>query len=106
MRDLAFIAFIGMLLTFGLKRPFLFVLAYAYVDIVSPQRLSYYLLNSVPISMIMAGLAPKPPAPRWERQLCEKAGPRACALRTYRVPRTEYASDGPTSHPNVPDVSG
>ena len=39
----------------ALKRPFLFVLAYVYVDIVSPQRLSYYLLNSIPISLIVAG---------------------------------------------------
>jgi O-antigen ligase len=56
-RDLAFAGFIAALLALGLKRPFLFVLAYAYVDIVAPQRLSYYLLNSIPISMIMAGLA-------------------------------------------------
>lgn len=57
MRDLAFLAFIGALMLFGLRRPFIFVLAYAYVDIVSPQRLSYYLLNSIPISMILALLA-------------------------------------------------
>ena len=57
MRDLAFIAFIAALLELGLKRPFLFILAYAYVDIVSPQRLSYFLLNSIPLSMIMGGLA-------------------------------------------------
>ena len=57
MRDLAFLGFIAALLALGLKRPFLFILAYAYVDIVSPQRLSYFLLNSIPISMIMAGLA-------------------------------------------------
>jgi probable O-glycosylation ligase (exosortase A-associated) len=56
-RDLAFVAFLLALLGFGFKRPFLFVLAYAYVDIVGPQRLSYYLLNSVPVSMIVAGLA-------------------------------------------------
>ena len=37
---------------FGFRRPFLFVLAYVYVDIVSPQRLTYLLLNSVPISLI------------------------------------------------------
>ena len=30
----------------ALKRPFLFVLAYIYVDTVSPQRISYFLLNS------------------------------------------------------------
>ena len=39
------------------KRPFLFVLAYAYVDIVAPQHLSYYLLNSIQISMVTAALA-------------------------------------------------
>ncbi|HEV2866213.1 MAG TPA: DUF5935 domain-containing protein, partial [Allosphingosinicella sp.] len=37
--------------------PFLFTLAYIYVDTVSPQRLSYYLLNALPISMIIACLA-------------------------------------------------
>ena len=57
MRDLAFVAFLAAFLALGLRRPFLFVLAYAYVDIVSPQHLSYYLLNSVPISMIVASLA-------------------------------------------------
>ncbi|TVV75359.1 putative O-glycosylation ligase, exosortase A system-associated [Sphingomonas solaris] len=57
MRDLAFVAFLATLLAFGFKRPFLFVLAYVYVDIVSPQRLSYYLLNAVPISLICVGLA-------------------------------------------------
>ncbi|MGZ8998105.1 MAG: DUF5935 domain-containing protein, partial [Allosphingosinicella sp.] len=57
MRDLAFIAFIAVLLTMGLKRPFLFALAYIYVDTVSPQRLSYFLLNSIPLSMIVAVLA-------------------------------------------------
>ncbi len=57
MRDLAFVAFLLALLGFGLKRPFLLVLAYAYIDIVAPQRLSYYLLNSIPVSMIVAGLA-------------------------------------------------
>jgi len=57
MRDLAFIGFLAGLLAFGFKRPFLFVLAYIYVDTVSPQRLSYYLLNSIPLSMIVAILA-------------------------------------------------
>jgi probable O-glycosylation ligase (exosortase A-associated) len=56
-RDLAFVGFIAALLAFGLKRPFVFVLAYCYVDIVAPQRLSYYLLNSIPLSMILALLA-------------------------------------------------
>ena len=57
MRDLALVAFLGALLTLALKRPFLFALAYIYVDTVSPQRLSYYLLNSIPISMLVAVLA-------------------------------------------------
>lgn len=57
MRDLAFIGFLVGLLAFGFRRPFLFVLAYAYVDIVSPQRLSYYLLNTIPLSLIIFALA-------------------------------------------------
>jgi len=57
MRDVAFLVFLAGLLAFGLKRPFLFVLAYVYVDTVSPQRLSYFLLNSIPLSMIIALLA-------------------------------------------------
>jgi len=57
MRDLALVGFLFALLTLGLKRPFLFTLAYIYVDTVSPQRLSYYLLNSIPLSMIVAVLA-------------------------------------------------
>jgi probable O-glycosylation ligase (exosortase A-associated) len=56
-RDLAFIAFLFALLGAGFRRPFLFVLAYAYIDIVSPQRLTYLLLNSVPISMLAVTLA-------------------------------------------------
>jgi probable O-glycosylation ligase (exosortase A-associated) len=57
MRDLVFIGFIGALLLLGIRRPFLFALAYIYVDTVSPQRLSYHLLNSIPLSMIVAVLA-------------------------------------------------
>ena len=57
MRDLAFVAFLLTLIGFGFKRPFLFVLAYAYIDIVSPQRLTYLLLNSAPISLIAFALA-------------------------------------------------
>jgi len=55
--DLAFIGFLVALLGMGLRRPFLFVLAYVYIDIVSPQRLTYMLLNSVPISLIAVALA-------------------------------------------------
>jgi len=55
--DLAFVAFLLLLLGLGFRRPFLFVLGYVYVDIVSPQRLSYYLINSVPLSLIFFLLA-------------------------------------------------
>jgi len=56
-RDLAFIAFLAALFGMGFRRPFLFVLTYVYIDIVSPQRLTYFLLNSVPISLIAAACA-------------------------------------------------
>ena len=57
MHDLFFVFFLAGLVALGFRRPFLFVLGYAYVDIVSPQRLSYYLLNSVPVSLIFFVLA-------------------------------------------------
>jgi len=57
MHDLAFIAFLTALFGMGFKRPFLLVLAYVYIDIVSPQRLTYLLLNAVPISLIAVVLA-------------------------------------------------
>lgn len=57
LRDLAFIGFLFSLVAMGLRKPFLFVLVYVYIDIVSPQRLTYLLLNSVPISMIAVILA-------------------------------------------------
>ena len=57
MHDLALVGFILGIIGLGFRKPFLFVLGYAYVDIVSPQRLSYYLLNAVPISLIFFLLA-------------------------------------------------
>ena len=53
MLDLVFLAFIGYVLVLGLRRPFLWVLAYLYVDIVAPQKISYFLLASIPISLIV-----------------------------------------------------
>ncbi len=52
MRDLFFLVFLGAFFLISFRRPFLLFLLYAYIDIVSPQRLSYYLLNSIPISAI------------------------------------------------------
>lgn len=56
-RDLFFVAYLLGLLALGFRRPFLFVLAYAYVDTVSPQQLSYFLLNRLPVSLIVFCLA-------------------------------------------------
>jgi putative inorganic carbon (HCO3(-)) transporter len=56
-RDLIFVAFLLAFIGLGLRRPFLLVLVYAYVDIVAPQHLSYYMLNSVPISQVVVVLA-------------------------------------------------
>ncbi len=57
MRDLAFVTFLAALIGLGFRRPFIFVLGYVYVDIVAPQRLTYILLNAVPVSQILVGLA-------------------------------------------------
>lgn len=57
MRDIAFVAFLFAFIGISFRRPFLFVLCFCYVDIVAPQRLSYFLINSIPISLIVFGLA-------------------------------------------------
>lgn len=57
MRDIAFVAFLFAFIGVGFRKPFLFVLCFCYIDIVAPQRLSYFLINSIPISLIVFGLA-------------------------------------------------
>lgn len=52
MVDLALFLFVMALLALSLKRPFLAVLAYLYVDVVAPQKISWHLLASIPISLI------------------------------------------------------
>jgi probable O-glycosylation ligase (exosortase A-associated) len=52
MHDLIFLGFLGALFAMGMRRPFLMIPLYVYIDVVSPQRLTYYLLNAVPISLI------------------------------------------------------
>ncbi len=52
MLDLALLGFIGLLLALGLKRPFLWVLAYIYIDIVAPQKVGWGLIQAVPLSLI------------------------------------------------------
>jgi hypothetical protein len=57
MRDLFFVGYLGLLMLMAFKRPFLFTLVYAYIDIIAPQRLSYFLLNSIPLSLILFALS-------------------------------------------------
>ncbi|SMQ68805.1 probable O-glycosylation ligase, exosortase A-associated [Altererythrobacter xiamenensis] len=52
MIDLVFLAFIGFILVLGLRRPFLWVLAYAYIDILAPQKIGYGMIQSIPVSLI------------------------------------------------------
>lgn len=57
MRDLVFVGYLLVLLFLAFRRPFIFTLIYAYIDIIAPQRLSYFLLNSIPLSLIVFGMA-------------------------------------------------
>ncbi|MDP5102860.1 MAG: putative O-glycosylation ligase, exosortase A system-associated [Erythrobacter sp.] len=52
MIDLVFLAFIGYVLVLGLRRPFLWVLLYVYIDILAPQRIGYSLISTLPVSLI------------------------------------------------------
>ncbi|MXO65821.1 putative O-glycosylation ligase, exosortase A system-associated [Altericroceibacterium endophyticum] len=52
MLDLFFIGFIGLVLLAGLKRPFLWVLLYIYIDILAPQKIGWSLVTVIPVSLI------------------------------------------------------
>lgn len=52
MIDFAFLAFIGIVLALGLRRPFLWVLLYIYVDILAPQRIGFGIITTLPVSLI------------------------------------------------------
>ncbi len=52
MLDVGFLAFLGAVAVLGFKRPFLWVLGFMYIDIVSPQDISWGFLGSIPISLI------------------------------------------------------
>jgi probable O-glycosylation ligase (exosortase A-associated) len=52
MKDLFFLAFIAFVLLLGLKRPFLWVLLYVYIDILAPQRIGYSIITTLPLSLI------------------------------------------------------
>ncbi len=57
MFDLAISGFVLAMLALGFRRPFLWVLAYLYIDILAPQKISWFLLASLPISLIAFVLA-------------------------------------------------
>lgn len=57
MLDLAITGFALGFLALGLRRPYLWVLAYLYIDVVSPQKISWALLKAMPISLIAFVLA-------------------------------------------------
>ncbi len=52
MKDVFFLAFIAFVLLLGLRRPFLWVLLYVYIDILAPQRIGYSIITSLPLSLI------------------------------------------------------
>lgn len=52
MLSLALLAFVAMFLGFGLKRPFIWVLAYIYIDCVAPQKIGWGLIQAIPLSLV------------------------------------------------------
>jgi probable O-glycosylation ligase (exosortase A-associated) len=52
MIDLALLAFIAALMLLGLRRPFVWVLAYIYIDTLSPQTIGYRFVAALPVSLI------------------------------------------------------
>lgn len=57
MLNLALTAFVMVFLAMGLRRPFLWVLAYLYIDILAPQKISWGFLSAIPVSLIAFVLA-------------------------------------------------
>lgn len=57
MLDLALTGFVLTLFALGLRRPYLWVLAYLYVDILSPQKISWGFLSKLPVSLMAFVLA-------------------------------------------------
>ncbi|MEM6476615.1 MAG: DUF5935 domain-containing protein, partial [Pseudomonadota bacterium] len=52
MLDLVFLAFIAFVLMLGIRRPFLWVMLYVYIDIIAPQRIGYALIQDIQVSLI------------------------------------------------------
>ncbi|MEE4288772.1 MAG: putative O-glycosylation ligase, exosortase A system-associated [Erythrobacter sp.] len=52
MLGLVFLSFIFYVLLLGLRRPFLWVLLYVYIDIIAPQRIAFGLIQNLQVSLI------------------------------------------------------
>ena len=52
MLDAALFGFVALLLALGLRRPFLWVLAYVYIDIIAPQKIGWALTQLIPLSLV------------------------------------------------------
>ncbi|MFM5886362.1 MAG: DUF5935 domain-containing protein [Novosphingobium sp.] len=57
MLNLALTGVVALLFALGLRRPFVWVLAYLYIDILAPQKVSWGFLSAIPISLIAFILA-------------------------------------------------
>ncbi|MEN7538079.1 DUF5935 domain-containing protein [Aurantiacibacter flavus] len=57
MVDLVLLAFIGLIAAMGLKRPFVWILLYIYVDLVIPQKVGWGIIQMFPLSLMMFALA-------------------------------------------------
>ncbi len=55
--DLVLLAFIGLIAAMGLKRPFIWILLYIYVDLVIPQKVGWGIIQALPLSLMMFVLA-------------------------------------------------
>jgi probable O-glycosylation ligase (exosortase A-associated) len=51
-KDIFLLVFIAYVMLLGLRRPFLWVLLYIYIDILSPQRIGYSIITTLPLSLI------------------------------------------------------
>lgn len=52
MTDIFFLGFFGLIMAMGLRRPFLWVLAYLWVDILAPQKIAFGFFSGIPVSLI------------------------------------------------------
>lgn len=57
MLGLVFLAFVGFVALLGLRRPYLWVMLYIYIDILAPQRIAWGLIQNISISFLAFLLA-------------------------------------------------